>query len=154
MANIQPEKPSVLGRSLQLVNGDLAFVKNDLAPIADRDNFIQALQVMIETPMGSDVFNVNYGFDLLNSISAPQSVAFIKDLIRLNIVKSLSLDNRVREIKEIVFNDDPRFAELTSVVNPEESLRLRKEERRWEAVVALRTIEDSEVALSLEGRGL
>lgn len=154
MASIQPEKPSVLGRSLQLVNGDLVFDNNDLAPIADRDNFVQALQVMIETPMGSDVFNVGYGFDLLNSISAPQSVAFIKDLIRLNIVKSLSLDNRVREIKDIVFNDDPRFAELVSVVNPAESLRLRKKERRWEAVVALRTIEDSEVALSLEGRGL
>jgi exoribonuclease II len=154
MATTQSEKPSVLGRSLQLVNGDFAFRDNDFALIAGRDNFIQALQVMIETPTGSDIFNVSYGFDLLNSISAPKTVAQIKDLIRLNIVKSLSIDNRVKEIKEVVFSDDPRFFEIRPELNEQEESRLRKRERRWQAVVSLVTIEDSEVALSLEGRGL
>lgn len=154
MATSQSEKPSVLGRSLRLIDGDLAFIDNDIALIADRDNFIQALQVMIETPMGSDVFNVSYGFDLLNSISAPQSVSLIKDLIRLNIVKSLSIDNRVREIKEVVFSDDPRFFEIRPDLNEEEEKRLRKRERRWQAVVSLITIADSDLALSLEGKGL
>lgn len=154
MATTPSEKPSVLGRSLKLVNGDFAFSGNDFALIAGRDNFIQALQVMIETPIGSDVFNVSYGFDLLNSISAPKSIAQIKDLIRLNIIKSLSTDNRVKEIKEVVFSDDPRFFEIRPDLNEQEESSLRKRERRWQAVVSLVTIEDSEVALSLEGRGL
>lgn len=109
---------------------------------------------MIETPMGSDVFNIGYGFDLLNSISAPQSISLIKDLIRLNIVKSLSLDNRVREIKEIAFSDEPRFFEISPEFDQEETRRLRKSERRWQAVVVLQTITEGDVALSLEGRGL
>ena len=148
----QPPKPSVLGRSLLLVNGDLAFTGNDLAPVVDRDNFLQALQVMIETPMGSDVFNVSYGFDLLNCLSAPASVSFIKDLIRLNIVKSISLDDRVREIKEIVFSDDPRFFEINPGLNQEHERQLRKDDRRWQAVVVLQTIAEGDVAVGLEGR--
>lgn len=154
MESTQPDKPSVLGRSLRLANGDLAINDNDFAPIVDRDNFIQALQVMIETPMGSDVFNVSYGFDLLNSISAPQTVSLIKDLIRLNIVKSLSHDDRVREIKEIAFGDEPRFFEISPEFEPEETRRLRKQSRRWQAVIVLQTITEGDVVLSLEGRGL
>lgn len=168
METNQPTRPSILGRSLRLVNGDLEIIDSprqelplgdltkfrDFAAIADRDNFIQALQVMIETPMGSDVFNISYGFDLLNSISAPQTVSLIKDLIRLNIVKSLSQDDRVREIKEIAFGDEPRFFEISPEFDPEESRRLRKQSRRWQAVIVLQTITEGDVVLSLEGRGL
>lgn len=148
------EKPSVFGRSLQLVNGDLGIAEGDFATIAGRDNFLQAMQVTIETPFGTDIFNVNYGFDLMNSISQPQNVRLIKELIRLNIVKSLSLDNRVREIKEIVFDDDPRFFALDPLRNAEESRQARKAARRWQAMIVLQTISEGEVALRLEGTGI
>ncbi len=154
MGNEQPTKPSPLGRSLLLVEGDLSFTGGDLATIAGRDNFLQAMQVMIETPMGSDIFNVSYGFDLINSIGAPQSISLMKQMIRLNIVKSLSIDDRVREIKEILFNDEPRFFEVNPEFDPEESRRERKLSRRWQAVIVLRTVSEDDVALSLEGRGL
>ena len=85
------EKPSVFGRSLQLTNGDLLFEQNDLLMITGRDNFLQAMQIMVETPFGTDIFNINYGFDILNILQSPQPVNLIKELIRLNIVKSLSL---------------------------------------------------------------
>jgi len=42
--------------------------------IEGRDNFLQGMQVMIETPFATDVFNVNYGFDVLGILSAPQTV--------------------------------------------------------------------------------
>ena len=154
MEHNQNNKPSVFGKSLQLVNGDFHFVDGDFALIMGRDNFLQAMQVMIETPFGTDIFNVNYGFDLMNSIGQPQSVRLTKELIRLNIVKSLSIDNRVREIKEVVFDDDPRFFELDPLSNPEESRRTRKAERRWRAIVVLQTISEGEVTLSLEGVGV
>lgn len=153
--------PSALGRSLRLAAGDLSFVNGDFAAVVGPDNFLQAMQVMIETPFGSDVFNVNYGFDLLNSLALPQTAAGVKDVIRLHIVKSLSLDDRVREIKEIVFSDEPRFYELSPQADPAESLRALRAERRWEAVIVLQTTAQTEapfqnltageVALQLQG---
>ena len=153
MANGQ-DKPSVLGKSLELANGDLAIVDGQLKLIRDRDNFLQAMQIMIETPMGSDIFNVSYGFDLLNAISSPQSVSFIKDLIRLNIIKSLGQDDRVREIKEIAFSDEPRFSQISPEFDSDQSNKLRKQSRQWQAVVVLQTITEGDVALSLAGRGI
>jgi phage baseplate assembly protein W len=155
-----------LGQGLQISNGDLVFfgradqqedssvVRRDLTLVSGRDNFLQAMQVMIETPFGSDIFNVNYGFDLLGILSAPQTVGVIKSLIRLNIVKSLSQDNRVREITDVLFDDEPGFAEILAEQNEDENRRRRKLERRWQAVVVLQTISEGEVALRLEGTGL
>lgn len=149
-----PNKPSSFGRSLQLSEGDLLFEQSDLVMIVGRDNFLQGMQVMIETPFATDVFNVNYGFDILGILSLPQNVPRIKDLIRLNIVKSVSQDNRVREIKEVVFDDEPRFFEIFWDENSDEHRHLRKAERRWQAVVVLQTINEGEVTLSLEGSGV
>ncbi|HJZ79325.1 MAG TPA: hypothetical protein VKD91_03235, partial [Pyrinomonadaceae bacterium] len=99
MANNR-NQPTSFGKSLLLTDGDLLFDQEDLVTVAGRDNFLQAMQVMIETPFATDIFNVNYGFDLLNILRAAQSVQLIKELIRLNIVKSVSQDDRVREVKE------------------------------------------------------
>jgi hypothetical protein len=147
-------KPSVFGRSLQMKDGDLFFEQGDLVMTVGRDNFLQSLQVMIETPFATDIFNVNYGFDLLSMFESPHSVRLMKELIRLNIVKSVSRDDRIREIKEVVFDDDRRFFEILPDQNADESRRRRKTERRWQAVVVLETISEGEVALKLEGAGL
>jgi len=147
-------QPSIFGTSLQLTSGDLPFLGGSFVVIEGRDNFLQVMQVMIETPFGSDIFNVNYGFDLLNAISQPQTAAQTKDLIRLNIVRSLSLDNRVREIKEIVFSDEPRFFEIAPGSNPEESHRARKTGRYWGAIIVLQTVDGNEAALRLQGPGI
>ena len=112
-----PDKPTSFGRSLRLIDGDLVFEQEDLAMIVGRDNFLQGMQVMIETPFATDVFNVNYGFDILGILSSPSSVPRTKDLIRLNIVKSISQDNRVREIKEVVFDDESAL--LRNLPGPE-----------------------------------
>jgi phage baseplate assembly protein W len=147
-------QPTSLGRSLRLTDGDLPFDQGDLAMIAGHENLLQAMQIMIQTPFGSDIFNVNYGFDLLSILSTPQTAGFIKSLIRLNIVKSVSQDNRVRQIKEVVFDDEPRFFEILPDQNADEHRRTRKGVRRWETVVVLGTISDGDVALQLKGTGL
>jgi hypothetical protein len=152
MANEQ-ERPSVFGRSFELANGDLRLVDNDFALINGRDNLLQGMQVMIETPFGTDVFNVNYGFDVLNLFTSTQSLVLIKELIRLNIIKSISTDNRIREIREVVFDDDPRFFELSPLENAEERRLSRKLRRRWQAIVVLATVSEGDVVLALDGRG-
>lgn len=147
----EQKKPSILGNSLQLLNGDLQLADGDFTLVSRLDNFIQAMTVMIETPFSKDIFNVNYGFDIMNIISKPQGIRMTKELIRLNIVKSLSLDNRVREILEIVFDDEPRFFELDPQENAEESRQKHKKTRSWQAMVVLQTVSDNEVAFRLEG---
>lgn len=147
-------KPSVFGRSLELFEGDLRFDEGDFKGVSGRDNFLQSLQVMIETPFATDIFNVTYGFDLLEILKSPHNVRLAKELIRLNIVKTVSRDDRVREIKEVVFDDESRFFEILPDQNADESPRKRKTERRWEAVVVLQTIPEEEVAFKLEGAGL
>jgi phage baseplate assembly protein W len=146
--------PTVFGRSLRLTDGDLFFDQRDLAMTADRENFLQSMQVMIETPFATDIFNVNYGFDLMSILGSAQSVRLSKELMRLNIVKSLSRDDRVREVQEVVFDDEPRFFEILPDQNVDEHRRTRKSKRRWQAIVVLATIAEGEVALRLEGTGL
>lgn len=145
-------KPTVFGRSLRLADGDLAFEQGDLAIVRGRENFLQSIRVIVETPAGSDVFNVNYGFDLAGILQAATSVRHTKELIRLNIVKSVSQDSRVREIKEIVFSDEDRFADL--VPGLADGARPSARMREWHAVVIVETISEGEVALRLEGTGL
>jgi hypothetical protein len=148
----QSETPSVFGRSLQLAGGDLALAAGDLALVSGRDNLLQALQVMIETPFGADIFNVNYGFDALGALGQPQSARMTKDLVRLQIVKSLDLDDRVREIKEVVFDDDPRFFEIDHSAGAlEESLLEHKSSRHWRAMILISTVPDGNVAGDLAG---
>jgi len=147
-------QPTAFGKSLQLTDGDLLFDQGDVALIAGRDNFLQAMQVMIETPFGTDIFNVNYGFDILSILQSAQPINPIKELIRLNIVKSVSQDTRVREIKEVVFDDEARFFEILPGQNADEHRRARKTERRWQAIVVLETVSEGEVALRLDGIGL
>jgi hypothetical protein len=147
-------KPSVFGRSLQMKDGDLFFEQGDLVMTVGRDNFLQSLQIMIETPFATDRFNVNYGFDLLSIFKSPHNVRLAKELIRLNIVKSVSRDDRVREIKEVVFDDESRFFEILPDQHADDSRRKRKTERRWHAVAVLETIPEGEVAFKLEGAGL
>lgn len=142
--------PSRFGRSLKIANGDLVFSGRDLSMITDRDNLLQAVQVMIGTPFATDFFNVNYGFDFVNSLVRPQGIRMTKELIRLSVVKSLSLDDRIREIQEIVFSDEPRFFEINAGRNPDH-IRSAARNRYWEATVVLQTVSQVEIAVQLEG---
>lgn len=148
------KKSNTFGTSLQLFNGDLLIDRGDFILITGLDNFLQAMRILIETPFAADIFNVNYGFDILNILQSPQPVNSIKDLIRLNIVKSISQDTRVREIKEIVFDDEPRFFDILPDQNASEHRQIRKTERRWQAIVLLKTISEGDVVLRLDGIGL
>jgi 3-deoxy-D-manno-octulosonic-acid transferase len=146
--------PSRFGRGFSLQNGDLTFAAGDLATVEGRDNLLQGLAVMIETPFGSDVFNVSYGFSFLEAVSQVDSIRLVKEFLRLNLVKSLSGDNRIREVKDVVFDDDPRFFDLSPQANAEERRARRKTAREWEALVVLETVPEGQVVLNVAGVGV
>ena len=131
---------SVFGTSLALVDGDFLLDAGDLARVSGRNNFFQALRVIVETPFGSDQVNVNYGLDIAAIFAVANSVRSIKDVIRLNLVKSLAADDRVREIREIVFDDEPDFALLVPEFAPPDPGAAARHTRVWHAVIELTTV--------------
>jgi hypothetical protein len=155
---------SLFGTSLRLVNGDLALepesgaasnpsgaIPLDLALVSGIDNFSQGLQVMIGTPFGSDPVNVKYGLDIASIFTIANSVNSIKDVIRLNLVKSLQVDDRVREVVDIVFDDDPNFAALAPGLARDDFGATARRARIWHAVVVFTTIAGGQQTIVVSG---
>ena len=149
--------PDPYGRTLALDDGDLVLRDGDLAMVGGERELAQGLRSMIATPLGSDVFNVNYGFDVTGTFIEPQSRRLIQTLIRLSLVRSLALDDRVLEVREVVFDDDPRFYELVPGAGPEFARQIHRSSRRFRAAVLIATnvtattTANAELTLTLEG---
>jgi hypothetical protein len=141
----------VFGTSIALVDGDFTLVNGDLALVSGTANFGQALQVIIETPFGSDQINVTYGLDVAAIFTVAASVNSVKDLIRLNLVKSLSADNRIREIDEILFDDEVGFAALAPEFAGGDPGATARHGRLWHAVIALTTVAGSRQQIVVSG---
>ena len=141
----------VFGTSIALVDGDFRLVNGDLALVSGADNFGQALQVIVETPFGSDQINVTYGLDVAAIFTVAASVSSVKDVIRLNLVKSLSADNRIREIDEILFDDEAGFAALAPEFAGGDPGATARHGRVWHAVIALTTVAGSQQQLVVSG---
>ena len=141
----------IFGTSIALVDGDFMLVDGDLALVSGRANLAQALRVVIETPFGSDQVNVNYGLDVAAIFTVANSVRSIKDVIRLNLVKSLSLDDRIREIGEIVFDDEPEFARIAPEFAGGDPGAKARHGRVWHAVVMFTTIANSQQQVVVSG---
>jgi hypothetical protein len=94
-----------LGHSLALVDGDLVLQDGRLGEVSGQANLVQALALRVLTPLGSDQFNTGYGFDAQNVFTQPATARTAQDLVSLNLVRTLSTDNRVREIRDVVFLD-------------------------------------------------
>ena len=164
MADSPAPAPSPLGRSLRLAAGDLIVRDHDLELVTDEDNFLQGAEIIVGTPFGTDVFNVNYGFAFLEALSAAHEVRTIKEILRMNLVKSFANDDRVREVVDVIFDDDPRYAALLSAragrsaAAAAESLMatLRQQRvatREWQALVLLRLVSGPDTSVAVTGSG-
>jgi hypothetical protein len=152
---------SVFGTSLKLEDGDFSLALGqpdangktwlDLVLTSGPDNFSQALQVMIGTPFGSDPVNVKYGLDVSAIFTVANTVNSIKDVIRLNLVKSLSVDDRIRDIGEIVFDDEPDFALLAPELAGGDPGAVARRSRLWHAVATFTTIAGSQQTIAVSG---
>jgi hypothetical protein len=142
---------ALFGTSIGLVEGDFVIDSGELALVSGRDNFAQALRMIVETPFGSDQVNVNYGLDVAAIFTVANTVRSIKDVIRLNLAKSLGVDDRVREIGEIVFDDEADFALLApEFAGGDPGARARRG-RFWHAVVAFTTVGGGQQQIVVSG---
>src|SRR5215468_6980827 len=97
------------GYSLALEDGDLVFDGVALRAVSGVANLRQALQLRVLTPFGTDRFNVNYGLDFTTTFTQPEPLALVKELIKLDLVRTLGTDPRVHDVREVFFSDDPAY---------------------------------------------
>jgi hypothetical protein len=118
--------------SLELRDGDLVLRDGDLAVVTGIDCLVQGLRIAVETPFGTDMFNTAYGFDVLGTLGSAAGPRTLRALIRLNLVRTLTRDTRVREITDVVFDEDAAS-------------------RRWHALVTIETVDGEEGTVPVEG---
>jgi hypothetical protein len=94
------------GFSLFLDDGDLVIDGGDLRRVIGAVNLAQALTLRLLTPYGTDRFNTAYGLDLRQIVSEAHGRGTARELLRLNVVRTLAADPRVREVRDVIFTAD------------------------------------------------
>ncbi|MER5961471.1 hypothetical protein [Streptomyces sp. NPDC002057] len=110
-----------LGRSLALHEGDLVLDdrSHDLALVAGAEALGQALELGVATQKGSDRLNTLFGFDRLAIGAYADDLLTRKQFLTMELVRCLSSDLRVTDVREVFFDDDPRYRELTPGLDDE-----------------------------------
>jgi phage baseplate assembly protein W len=149
------------GRTLTLVSGDFVLAAgdggySDIEEITGKDELAQGIQVLIGTNLGTDIFNTAFGFDLINTLAAPQPISQVKQLVRLCVVKALSQEPRIRQITAIAFVDDPYYLTIHPEVTAAEQQALIQQQRasrRWSLDVQFDTRLNDQVIAGIQGVG-
>src|SRR5262249_29739789 len=119
-----------------------------LLTVAGQANLIQALTLRVLTPYGSDPFNTTYGLDITQAFTQPNGVQMVKELIKLNLVRTLGTDPRVSDIREVLFDDDPAYLERPQNVD-KQRVSDRHHRRVWRLEVTFDTVQNQTPTLAL-----
>ena len=136
------------GYSLLLDNGDLVIENGELLTVAGQPNLIQALTLRVLTPYGSDRFNTTYGLDVTQAFTQPNGLRMVKELLRLNLVRTLGVDPRVSDIRDVLFDDDPAYLAEHPELD-EQALRDQHHRRVWQVEVAIETVQSRSALLAV-----
>jgi phage baseplate assembly protein W len=122
-----------LGRDLVLAASGAG---RDFAVVEGMDNLGQVLQTALTTPIGGDVFNVDFGFDGLNALAEETVPVLVQERVRVSVVTLLKKDPRVRRIVDVTLEDG-------RLQNPGSSIR------ELDVRVAFETVSADTATLSL-----
>jgi hypothetical protein len=137
-------KEALFGSSFLLEDGDLVLSIGDLKGepqlVHGLANLKQALTLRLLTPYGTDPVNATYGLDARRAFTGGHSRRMVKELIRLEVVRTLASDPRVREVSDVLFDDDPQFvAQLRATGGQPPDHR----NRLWQVVVTVETVQNT-----------
>lgn len=163
-----PDRPSPFiptdpyGRTLLLADGDFVIAPSsdgvpDLAMIAGKAELAQGIQVLVGTGLGSDIFNVAFGFDLVNTLALPRPMAQMRELVRLCVVKALSQEPRIRQILAVAFVDETAYQTMHPQVTAEQRQALAQQQRlsrRWSLDVQFDTRLNDQIVATIQSGGL
>jgi phage baseplate assembly protein W len=150
------------GRTLALEDGDLSLARDDegardLVSITGKLELAQGIQVLVGTPLGSDIFNQIFGFDLINTLAQPVALRQMRELVRLCVTKALAQEPRIRQIQVIAFADEPAYLTIHPGITPAQQLALAQQQkatRLWKLDILLDTRLGDQVTAGIEGVGL
>lgn len=151
-----PAGPLSLGSSLALESGDLVFDDHarDLAPVTGTGALAQALILTIQTQLGSDPLNSLFGFDRASIGTFAYGLHTQKEYVRMQLVACVGRDRRVKDVREVFFQDDPRYLELNPGLDAVAAERIAAEarsSRRYTVFVIVETINSDLVTLQAGG---
>src|SRR5256885_11844732 len=156
----QMNKDELFGSSLALINGDIIFTDTTITEngvqktaktlkrVTGKNNLLQALELRVLTPFSSDPFNTTYGLDVKDAFTLPGNIRMVKELLKLSLVRTLATDPRVRDIRDVVFEDDPGYLLLHPQITVE-MVRADRHSRFWRVDVIIDTIDAQTETLSL-----
>lgn len=105
----QAAEEATYGIGLLLDDGDIVFEAGTPGTVSGLPNLVQALQLRILTPWGTDPINSAYGLDLRDAFTIGLGRDAMKALVRLNLIRTVSADPRVAELRAVLFDDDPAY---------------------------------------------
>lgn len=105
----EEQATAAYGRSLLLRDGDLVIEGGRLREIAGLANLEQGLLLRLHTTWGSDRLNAHYGLDVSDVFTAGLTRALTKEILRLNLVRTLAGDPRVASVDQVLFDDDAAY---------------------------------------------
>lgn len=151
-----PAGPLSLGSSLQLDDGDLVFddQASDLAMVTDTGALTQALIMSIETQLGSDRINSGFGFDRAAVGAYAYGIHTQKEYVKMQLVRCVGLDRRVKDVREAFFQDDPRYFELNPGLDAAAQQQIAaaaRTSREYTVYVIVETINSGMVTLQAGG---
>ena len=88
-----------IGRDLVLRPN--AAGRNEFGVVEGTDNLAQGLQIAFTTALGSDVFNVEFGFDGLRALVEETDPRLTRERGRVSAAQVLRRDQRVRRIVDL-----------------------------------------------------
>jgi phage baseplate assembly protein W len=134
---------ALYGASFRLVDGDLVLTPGDVRGepqlVHGLANLQQALTVRLLTPYGTDPVNAGYGLDVRAAFTGGHTRRTVKELIRLEVVRTLASDPRVREVTEVLFDDDPQFVAQVRAAGGQPS---DHRTRLWQVLVSVETVQN------------
>ncbi len=130
---------STFGHSLAIDAGDLVLEAGTFKAVQGKENLLQALELRVLTPLGDDRFNTTYGLDVRQAFTQPGTVRMVKELIKLNLVRTLGTDPRVRDIRDVIFVDDPTYLAQHPELDPQ-AARANRQRRLWRVEVIIETV--------------
>jgi hypothetical protein len=111
------------GFGLALNDGDLELTDGRLVETVGLATLRQDLQSLLATPLASDRLDVRYGLDLREALTAALPRHLVKEVLRMNIVRTVSTDQRVQTIERVLFDDDPEFLAAHPGAEPDPTSR-------------------------------
>lgn len=146
-----PSADLLYGSGFRLQDGDLVLAADHHSAepqlVHGLANLEQALTLRLLTPFGSDPLNAGYGLDVRGAFTGGNNRRTVKELIRLEVVRTLGSDPRVREVAEVLFDDDPQFVAQVLAAGGRPS---DHRTRLWQVLVTVETIQNVTTSILID----